>query len=156
MGMQTDCIYGFGFRVFASDKALADFIKNHEATVKSLEGGTDILDYVNDCISNNKPLDSIKEMFYDYENNFTGDSGLYGIIADVMHKETAIRFEYRRTPDVDCCEDDAIILPIAMPWQFNETEQKLTEESLEKICKKYMSELDERLVFDSIRLEYFG
>lgn len=157
MSQRTDCVYGYGFKVYASDEALARFIKNHESSVRTLEGGSKIIDFIDDCTANNKPLDALKEDFYDYESEATGESGLYGIIADVMSEETDICFEFHSALHIDDDEaEDTILVPMLMPWQFNSVEKELTEDRLEEICKKYMAELDERLVFEDLRLEYFG
>ncbi len=154
MSMQTDCIYGYGFRIYVSDDNLRRFIEKHEPVIATLRQGRELLDWVHEHVSTGKPLDSIKERFFDWDNEATGDCGIYGMIADVMHKETGIVFEYRNSQDED--EDDAILLPETFPWNFNELERSLTMESLEEICKRYIDDLGGQLKPDYIRLEYFG
>jgi len=156
MSMQTDCIYGRGFKVYVSDENLRDFINKHTTTILGLgEQGEELIDWIKvHSESSGKPLDSLKEEFFDWDNEATGDTGLYGMIADVMSKETGIVFEFRNPQDDD--EDDVIMLPQTMPWHYNEIEKNLTEEKLDGIFKKYIDELGGQLVVEDIRLEYFG
>lgn len=151
MSMQTDCIYGYGFKVYASDEDLRQFIIKHKDVIPFLSRGRELLDYTENC----RPDEfNPKEDFFDWENEATGDEGIYGLIADVMYKETGIVFEYRIAQDDG--EDDVIILPQMYPWHMNETEKSLTQEKLEEILKKYIEDLGGQLVPEYIRLEYFG
>ncbi len=154
MSMHTDCIYGYGFKVYVSDENLRDFIKKHESTIVSLSQGRELVDWTNEHISTGKPLDSLKEEFYDWDNLITGDSGLYGMIADVMTKETGIRFEFRN-PQEDG-EDDVILFPQTYPWYLNEQEKALTEETLDDIYAVYIGDLGGQLTTEYIRIEYYG
>ena len=150
MSMQTNCVYGYGFIVYASDEELRNFITKHEETVGKLELGREILSY----LENSTP-DSFnpKEDFFDYQQLNSSSQGFYGIIADVMSKETGITFEYLAGQEDD---DDAIAFCQTYPWNFNEKEKILTEDDLEKICKEYIADLGGQLKPDHIRMEYFG
>lgn len=147
MSMQTDCVYGYGFRIYAEEPRLCEFIKKHEETVRTLDMGREILDWID-----NGNIDGLKEVFFDYEA-LEGGSGIYGIIADIIQKESGIRVEYKVA---DENEDDSILFPELMPWQMNEKEKSLTEESLHNLLQPYVSELNSNLEIDYIRMEFFG
>lgn len=151
MSMQTDCIYGYGFRVYASDEALKQFILKHKDVISVMSRGKELLDYIKKCSDDEF---NPKEDFFDWENESTVDSGLYGMIADVMCKETGIIFEYKNAQDEN--EDDAIIFPQLYPWQMNDAEKALTLDKLDAILKRYINDLGGQLETDFIRLEYFG
>ena len=150
MSMQTDCIYGYGFVIYASDEQLRQFILIHKDTISHIANGRELLNYVADHQDDSF---NPKEDFYDWENGITGDSGIYGMIADVMYEETGVCFEYHCGQEND---DDAILLPQMYPWQMNKKEESLTEDSLREICKKYIADLGGQLTTDYIRMEYFG
>ena len=61
----------------------------------------------------------------------------YLVIAAVMRKETGISFSYYSLDEGEY----AIVLPLCMPWEFNEKDKNCTPESLEKIFKEYFQEL---------------
>ena len=151
MSMRTDCIYGYGFRVYASDEQLRSFIHKHKNVILCLSQGRELLDYE---AANSGESFNPKEDFYDWQNEATGDEGFYGMVADVMYKETGIVFEYRNAQDDD--EDDAIILPQTYPWHLNSKEKELTQEKLDELLKVYIDDLGGQLKPDYIRLEYFG
>lgn len=151
MSMQTDCIYGYGFKVYASDEQLKQFIEKHRDTIACLDLGRTLLDYMDRCEDDEF---NPKEDFHDWENEATGDIGLYGMIADVMYKETGIIFEYRNSQDDE--DDDVIILPQMYPWQMNDKEKILSQEALDNICNQYIKDLGNQLKPEFIRLEYFG
>lgn len=150
--MQIDCVYGFGFAVYASDECLRDFIDKHKETLENELGeeGRRTIQYFYD-----HPDDTFnpKEDLYDYTGLYSNE-GFYGMIADVMTKETGIRFEYRIPQDEDY--DETIIFPETYPWLLNDTEKELTEDKLRNICQKYIDDLGGQLIADYIRMEYFG
>jgi len=152
MSMKTNCIYGYGFKVYVSDENLRLFIEKHEETIRKIPEGTEILDWVQAHVGSGRPLDALKEKFFDYENEVTGDTGIYGLIADVMIKETGIDFEFRNPQDSD--DDDVIIFPECYPWQLNETEKTLTQEKLDEILNTYIADLGGQLKAEYIRLEF--
>ena len=153
MSMQTDVIYGAGFTVFASNEQLYDFVMSHRETISHLELGRVILEYADRCQEYGDEFDP-KGAYYEYVNLMNGNEGFYGLIADVMYKETGVGFTYIVDPEGD--SDDVIILPKQMPWEMNDTEKSLTPEKLEEICKKYIQELNPSLTYDSdIRYEYW-
>ena len=159
MSMQTDCIYGYGFKVCASDEQLKHFILAHKESLVPLNSenglenqGRELVEY---CENTPDVKFNPKEDKFDYVSGMTGLSGVYGAIADVMMAETGIRFAYYADSE-DINDGDAILFETAMPWQFNDKEISLTEEELEDICNRYIKELNPSLTFDQIRMEYFG
>lgn len=155
MSMQTDCVYGYGFYIHASDDQLKKFLETHKETVKSLPTGAKILEYMD---SRSGDSFNPKEDFYDYSSELNcGNEGFYGIVSDVMYTETGIRWCYMRAQDEDD-GDDSILFTESQPWHLNPVEKELTLERAEEICKKYITDLDaaNQLVPDYIRMEYFG
>ena len=150
MGMQTDCVYGFGWEVAVSDEKLEAFILNHRNTLKENKKGMEVLAWIDDDATF---TENIKEYWFDYESEISGESGLYGIIADIMSRETGIRFDYRRPQDDD---GDVIMFQETYPWLMTDAEKNLTIETLTEICVKYMRELGDEHQPDYVRLEYFG
>ncbi len=134
-------VFGIGFYTNISDKALAAFIDNHGETVKKLdnETGLEALSFVRERLGTKMPLDDLMEKFFDYEGIYSGDTGLCAIIADVMYKESGVGFEYRVSPEVG--ESDAVVFPVAFPWQMSDFEKSLTEKAMEDIVRKYTEEL---------------
>lgn len=116
-----------------------------------MERGRELTNFVNDSKDLRFLFENIKEKFYDWTSINTPNQGLYGVIADVMSKETGIRWEYY-VADED--SDDAIILPRCFPWLYNEAEKTMTEEKLKEICNKYIAELGGQLIPEYINLEY--
>ena len=151
MSMQTDCIYGYGFAVYASDDELRRFITSHRDTVKQITDGEKVLQYLD---SHEGDSFNPKEDLYDYETAATGDMGFYGVIAEIMSNETGIVFEFRNSQEDD--GNDYILFPESYPWHYNERESKLTLDELKDICIKYITELNPNLVPGFQRLEYFG
>lgn len=150
MSMQTDCVYGYGFSVYASDEELKQFILKHKDTVATLDEGRRLLDYMDGCTDDEF---NPKEDFFDWQCETSTDDGFYGIIADVMCRETGIMFEYFVAQED---EDDAIIFRETMPWLMSQREKELTKVSMDAILRKYIDDLGGHLQIDSIRLEYFG
>lgn len=152
MSMQTDCIYGMGFEVDLTNKQLKNFILKHENTVKSLKRGNEVLDYI--VNTENKDLD-ILEDFADYTNTVIGNESAYGIIVDVIYKETGIPIEYHAGQEDDT---DVIIYTARYPWELSDTEKLRTADSLENTFNKYIAEFENPSITynDSIRREYFG
>lgn len=154
MGMQTDCIYGYGFIPYATNEQLQMFIIKHKDTISKLERGRELIDYTERFNCEDFDKFNPKEDFADWENEATGDTGIYGLIADVMYKETGIVFEYKNVQDEN--EGDAIILPEMFPWQMNDAERGLSKDGLENLLRSYIKDLNEDIEIGYIRLEYFG
>lgn len=147
-------INGYGFEVCASDESLRNFILNHGDIIKELVNGTAVLDYAK---NNSNDTFNPKEDFYDWENESTGDCGFYGIIADVMGRETGITFDFRTAYFVeDDCEEkkDFIIFEAGYPWMLNDIEKTLTLDNLTEIFQKYIGELGGNLHVKFVELVY--
>lgn len=150
MSMTTDCVYGYGFTVYASDEQLRSFILKHKDAVAKLYLGREILEYLD-----NSTPDAFnpKEEFYDYAPRYGTGCGFYGLIADVMNQETEIGWSFFEGQEDD---DDSIMLSQTNPWHYTEKEKSLTEEEAEKICKEYIEDLGGQLKPDYVKMEYFG
>ncbi len=153
MSMQEWTVNGYGFEVYASDEGLRNFIEKHRETVEKLDQGDEVLEWIDKHpVSSGKPMDSLKEEFYDYTPEDYGEEGLYGLIADVMKKETGLPFEYHH----DCENVEAIILPQLYPWQMPDAARDLTKEKLDEIYEKYAADFGGKIEADYLTLEYFG
>ncbi len=149
---QLDYFKGYGFKVYVSDESLRQFILKHKDTIAALgDNGKELVIY-----TINTPVDEFnpKEDFFDWENEGTEDLGLYGVIADVMRRETGISFEYRSgsySDDPDA--DDIIIFPETYPWKMSDTDKSLTEDALKDICKHYIEDLGGELIPEYLYME---
>lgn len=152
MSMQSDCVYGMGFEVVLSDEQLRDFILKHKNTVESLERGPQILDYINNA--DDKDWDILAE-FENYTNLLNGTEGIYGIIADIIYKETQIPVEYYTGQEDDV---DVIMYTARYPWQLSDAEKSLTADTIEGLFNKYIAEFNDPDITydDDIRREYYG
>lgn len=157
MSMSTDIIYRFGFTCDLSDYKLINFLKNHKNTFcqtvhevelfnKTVEA-KEMTPAMLDCF--------LEDLSRDYECNTNGISGKYATIANIMTRETGIRFDYC-PPNGECDTPDAICFCTGYPWYYNEIEKKLTSYNLKQILKKYMEELGIDDEPDYLQLEYYG
>lgn len=144
MSKKIDCMFGYGFKVYVSDEELKRFILKHKDVISSIPRGKELLEYIEKCSDDEF---NPKEDFYDWENENSNYSGIYGMIADVMCKETGIVFGYLAGQND---EDDVIVFPEMYPWEMNDTEKLLTEEELEAIYKRYIDDLGGQLVVEYI------
>lgn len=152
MSMSSSFIYGYGFNSDCDEGRLIDFIKEHkEAFCKSdreKELYSDMLNYTESEYD-------LEDFFEDYSCDNTGMEGIGAVIANIMSRETGIRFAYCQ-PDGDCDTLASVVFEEKYPWMVNETEKELTEEKLSNICKKYMDELGITDNPDYLNLEYYG
>ena len=152
MSMRSSFIYGYGFDSDCAEEKLIDFIKEHkEAFCKSNREKK----LYNDMLKHTESEYDLEEFFEDYSCDNTGMEGMGAVIANIMSRETGIRFAYCQ-PDGDCGTLASIVFDEKYPWFFNETEKELTEEKLSNICKKYMNELGITDNPDYLNLEYYG
>lgn len=152
MSMKTSIIYGFGFHCDCNDEALIEFIKKHkESFCKSNEEKklySDMLDYT-------KNEYDLENFFENYCCDSTGSEGYGAVISNIISRETEIRFSFRPAAD-DYGTLASVVFEESYPWQLNETEKTLDEETLFDICKKYMDELKIDEKPDYLSLEYYG
>lgn len=148
MSMRSSFIYGYGFNCDCDDGALVDFIKEHKDTFCKTEKEKELY---NDIFNYNY----LEDLFEHYSCDNTGMEGIGSVIANIMSRETGIRFVYC-PPDDECNTFASVVFEQGYPWQLNESEKELTEEKLSNICKKYMDELRITDVPDYLALEYYG
>jgi hypothetical protein len=163
MSYSVDHVYGYGFEIsFGGDnfdsKKFFDFLRNHKETIKGLYDGEYIIKFIE---NENPDIDEFCEEFADRENcEGYGYNTAKNIVADIMNKETGIRFTNQLDMDSD---KEFVMLPECMPWLLNEKEKALTEKDLHDICVKYCSEMGlpteeehEGQIFGMQKVEYFG
>ena len=163
MSFSVDHVYGYGFEVYFygddfDSKKFFDFLRNHKDTIKDFYDGESILKFLE---NENPDIDEFCEEFADRENcEGYGYNTARNIVADIMNKETGIRF----TNQLDMNSDkEYVVLAECMPWLLNENERALTEKDLHDICVKYRGEVGlpteeeyEGQIFGMQKIEYFG
>ena len=152
MSMRSSFVYGFGFNCDCDEGKLIDFIKNHKETFTKSEGEKKLYDELLDYTENEYDLE---DFFKDYECENNGSYGLGAIIANIMSRETGIRFDYCM-PDDSCDTLASVVFGSGYPWQLNDIERNISEKALKDTCKKYMDEIGLIDEPDYLELEYFG
>ena len=152
MSMRSSFIYGYGFNSDCDEGKLIDFIKEHKEAFCKSDREKELY---NDMLKHTESEYDLEEFFEDYSCDNTGMEGMGAVIANIMSRETGIRFAYCQ-PDGDCGTLASIVFDEKYPWFFNETEKELTEEKLSNICKKYMNGLGRTDNPDYLNLEYYG
>lgn len=152
MSMRSSFIYGYEFNSDCDEGKLIDFIKEHKEAFCKSDREKELY---NDMLKHTESEYDLEEFFEDYSCDNTGMEGIGAVIANIMSRETGIRFAYCQ-PDGDCDTLASIVFDEKYPWLFNETEKELTEEKLSNICKKYMDELGITDSPDDLNLEYYG
>jgi len=163
MSFNVDHVYGYGFEVSFGDdnfdsKKFFGFLRNHKETIKGLYDGEHIIKFIE---NENPDIDEFCIEFADRENcEGYGYNTAQNVVADIMNKETGLRFTFQQDMDSDM---EFVMLPECMPWLLNEKERNTTEDELYNICKKYMEELGFRTEEDYAgqligmqKVEYFG
>lgn len=151
MSMNSSFYYGYGFPCDYTDRALFSFIKNHKTSFMQSDEEKKLYDQM----IHMDDFSDIDKIFETYSCENTGIEGTGAAVANIMFRETGIRFAY--CPENDECDTKAsILLTESLPWSFNEAEKKLTLESLEELCLKYCKELRIPEPPDYLALEYFG
>ena len=152
MSMKSSFIYGFGFNCDCKEEKLIDFVKTHKEAFCRSDKEKKLYENMLDYTASEYDLE---EFFEDYCCDNTALNGNGAVIANIMSRETGIRFEYCQ-PD-DACETLAsVVFGAGYPWQLNEVEKNLTEEKLSNICKRYMDELGITDDPDYLNLEYYS
>lgn len=152
MSMQSSFIYGYGFNCDCDDEKLIDFVKAHKKTFCKSE--TEIKLY-EEMLKDTENEYDLEDFFMEYSCDSNCMEGNGAVIANIMSRETGIRFIYCQ-PDGDCDTSASVVFEEGYPWQLNETEKELTKEKLAGICKKYMDELGITGTPDYLSLEYYG
>lgn len=152
MSMSSSFIYGYGFNCDCEDEKLIDFVKVHKETFCQSKAETELYDEMLEYTENEYDLE---DFFDDYSCDTNGSEGNGAVIANIMSRETGIRFIYCQ-PDGDCDTYASVVFEVAYPWLLNEVEKNLTKEKLENICQRYMDELGIADTPDYLDLEYYG
>lgn len=98
MSMRSSFIYGYGFNSDCDEEKLIDFIKEHkEAFCKSNREKK----LYNDMLKHTESEYDLEEFLEDYSCDNTGMEGMGAVIANIMSRETGIRFAY--------CQPDGIV-----------------------------------------------
>lgn len=129
-------------------------IKNHKDTFCQSENETALFEELLELTKNTSDID-MEKFFQNYSCDASGIDGFGSVIANIISRETDIRFIYAPS-DAECDTDPSVLFEQAMPWQLNETEKALTESELDDICVKYTKELGIKTEPDYLALEYFG
>ena len=152
MIMRSSFIYGYGFNSDCDEGRLINFIKEHKEAFCKSDREKELY---NDMLNHTESEYDLEYFFEDYSCDNTGIKGIGAVIANIMSRETGIRFTYCQ-PDGDCDTLASVVFEEKYPWMVNETEKELTEEKLSNICKKYMDELGITNNPDYLNLEYYG
>lgn len=152
MSMRSSFIYGYGFNCDCDDEKLIDFIKVHKETFCQSEYETKLYEEMLEYTENEYDLE---DFFDSYSCDQCGSEGNGAVIANIMSRETGIRFIYCQ-PDGDCGTYASVVFEQGYPWQLNKVEKNLTEEKLSDICRQYIEELGITEMPDYLELEYFG
>jgi len=150
--MRSSFVYGFGFGSDCSDTKLIEFIKAHKSTFCKSESEVEMYEAM---LQHTSAEYDLENFFEEYSCDLTGTQGAGAVIANVMTRETGIRFVYCQ-PDGDCDTDASVVFEENYPWNLNEREQSLSMEELMYICKTYMQELGIEGEPDFLNLEYYG
>lgn len=155
MSATESIVYGYGFKLSISPVIFIKWIKKHkEAFCKS---ATENALFKQLTAMNELDIDgdTLDEALCHYECNSSCNEGVGAVVANVMSRETGIRFDYQPGQD-DCGGSPHILLAECMPWEFNEKEKSLTQEKLDCILTLYMRELSLNGDPGEVALEYYG
>ena len=152
MSMRSSFIYGYGFNIDCDEEKLIDFIKDHKEAFCKSDREKELY---NDILNYKKTEYDLEDFFEDYNCDNTGMEGIGAVVANIMSRETSVRFSYCQ-PDEGCGTFASVVFEERYPWQFNENEKELTREKLLNIFKKYMEELRIMDNPDYLSLEYYG
>ncbi len=154
MSMRSSFVYGFGFNCDCDNERLVAFIKAHKETFCKTETEVEMYEEMLN-IEAEGDLEEFYDFFDDYYCDISESLGKGAVIANIMSRETGIRFVYC-PPDGDCDTYASVLFEERCPWHLNEVEKGLTEENLSDICQKYIDELGIAETPDYLSLEYFG
>lgn len=158
MSMKSSIVYGYGFNVGEIETTkMVDFIKNHKEAFCSDDYEKDIFNSLENAEDGIYTYDSADDYFIDmeYECDEGCSIGCGSVVANIMARETGIRFEYQQG-DGEIGSKPAVMFSESYPWDLNEAEKNLTKDKCEEICKKYMQELGIDGYLGYLEVEYFG
>lgn len=130
--------YGCGFSCDFTDEKLIDFIICHKESFCKTEEETNRYERMLKYMKSDYDLE---DFFEDYPCDANAMEGNGAVIANIMTRETGIKFEYFQ-PDDNGIGNGIVVFSPCYPWQLNDKEKNLSEEELIDILQKYMAELN--------------
>ena len=142
MSMQTNVSCGYGFSIEnVTEEVLAAFILKHRDVFSKTEKEKEACNFA-EITADKKAVED--ELFFyldDYEDDNSSYTGFGAAISNIMTRETGVGFTYKKIQREHYSEK-YILFPKCLPWQLNDKEKKLTEDSLREIMSKYVIELN--------------
>ena len=117
---------GFDTTNVSIDK-LKGFFKKHEEALHKIKLYNDLMEEIK---RDDIMIDKVRE----FTDNFT----IGEIIAWVMTVETGIQF---CSPGLSDDSEEAVLFTRCFPWEYNDREKTLTEDTVKEIMKPYSNEL---------------
>lgn len=154
MSMSSSHIYGYGFEFEYKGAKFTEFLKKHKDSFCISDKEKELYSKF-EAYAKDKNWKEIEFLLADYSGEANGIQNVGFVVANIMYRETGIRFVYC-LPDGDCDTPEAILFEEAYPWSFTERERLLTEEELQEICLRYMDELGISDEPDYLSQEYYG
>ena len=159
MSCNTGIVYGYGFELGSLDKDLfAAFLKNHKNTLRKEDCYKKYYELFEKLSEGDFEMEDLEKIFEGFSCAASGSEGLGAVVSSVMCLETGIRFEYQ-PGQAECDGEASILFSETYPWNLNEVERELTEDAMQEICKKYMTELgipcNENMP-EFLKIEYYG
>lgn len=155
MSATESIVYGYGFELSISPVIFIKWIKKHKKAFCESATESTLFKQLTAMSELNIDDDILDEVLCHYECNSSCNEGVGAVIANVMSRETGIRFDYQPGQE-DCGGSPHILLAECMPWEFNEKEKALTQEKLDCILTLYMRELSLNGEPGEVALEYYG
>lgn len=159
--MEHYTVNGYGFPVESVNcYDIVKFLKNHADKTMYSELWGDLGEALNDILAD-IDLDSLEYMkedtdFDNFDINDPSVEKFYSIVDDISdysednkdiitaiieYELDGINLSYEPGQSDECIGYASIILKSGMPWDYNNTEKKLTEEGLKKLFTPYAKEL---------------
>lgn len=155
MSMNTSIVYGYGFRLTYTPNSFKRWLILHQDSFKQTDKEIYLLEQMTELDEHILDYNCLDLLFSDYYSEISTHCGPGAAIANIMSRETHIRFEYQPGQD-DCGGEPHIMLTIGMPWHFNQIEKDCSEDRLDKILEKYINELGLDEIPHEVALEYYG
>ncbi len=171
MSMRSYWVHGAGFSVDnLGAKETLQFLKDHIGTLRKVgesEAALKILEKIDLEAEDWSVIDDLScdlNQLSQEENILLAelsDDAEYRLFRDtvalIIAKETGIGVNYEPGQSDDCYGEASIILPNGQPWDFDETEKKLTKEDFALLLEPYIKELGLYCKVDfEIEIEYYG
>lgn len=152
MSTKTSNVYGYGFGVPEDERVIMDFIIAHKEAFCQSDEERELFKVIMSLIGDGYDMISLDVVFERYVCDTNCLEGTGAAIANIMTRETGIRFEFH--PGMD--NENKILFPESYPWYYNEKERELTRETLDEIMSRYVDELGIDKEADYEDIEYWG